>query len=194
MTGPLDNIEGAAVSAPVTSYKKRRRAVHMDKLQTIIARLRNGPATAEDAAGVLNVELSAARRHLMKLAAGGVTSVVTCEISKIKTHTLTASDAEVAAYIDAARLIPPVVRKPKPTAFALALADGRRFHFAGDDEHMATKVPKKVVAADPLALPASFFAPPAFITESPPCAHFAKPAPRAASFPVPASFCFQVPT
>ena len=196
MTIHIGNIEGAAVSAPIArrpdGRKGRRSTAHVDKLNLMLARLRYGPATAAEIGALLNVEVSVARRYLVKLGNAGLASTETCEVSARKTHTLTGSEQEVMAYLCSVQLIPMAARKPKPNALAIAKASGRRFHFAGDDEHIMARLHKAPAAPDPLALPVAFFRPAQIDDEPMPRATVAQMA--RPSFPVPSSFAFQVPT
>lgn len=174
--------------------KKGPTALRVTNTKALIDQLRDRDMTRNDMGEFMQFSPSGVRKYLAELRAAHVVEVLDDHdpITGQELYGLTADADLVQSFIESLDLVArPASRGGAPTHLQQALRDkSRSFHLMVDDSFYSVRIRRTAVAPDPLALPVDFFRPAAMICASPPCAHFAKPAPTAPSFPVPDRSCF----
>lgn len=196
MTSPLSNPAGQPVSPQIPCKGKAPRRLRssiarVNNMRMIIDALKCGELVRDDIGGMLGFSPSGVRKYLSDLRDSGIVVVdrlieATKHCPGIPVYHLT-DDADLVerflADLDANTVRP---KRATKNLIKVLRDTSRHIHIMNDDEGHNPRI-EKVTPARRDEMVAMFFGPvpAAIITESPPCAHFAKPAPRAVSFPVP---------
>lgn len=192
MTSPLDNIKGAAVSAPVSRKRHRSQQSRIDNTVRLIAEFRTREMTRRDVMALFTFSENGAGRYLREMLEGGIIEIARFDNPGARTpghpvYVLTADDEAIAAFMAATS-----IQTGTKCATQKAKSDKRRtLHVMHDDAYFQVKMHRAPVAADPLALPGGFFKPAQSDDEPMPRA-VAAPVARS-SWPVPNSAAFVVP-
>lgn len=195
MTIPPSNYLGYAKVAKTPRKSHKGVQSRIENMTRLVAEFRTRELTRRDGVALFDFSQNGAGKYCNDLLNGEI-----IEISRFTEHSaktpgrpvywLTASEEKIADF-----LAKVAVKTGNAEQFKKAKVDkSRQFHVMHDDTAFKVKLHRAPVAADPMALPADFFRPPAMIFVSPPCAHFAMPVipPKPQGFPVPGAHLFEL--